>query len=89
MNNKVRTTYEEWQRAVRLYDEQLRDARRRGLSAIQIRDLTQGYLLAVDVAFARYKQAEAEEPGEKATDLLEAALRALKKPLPEGNGLIQ
>jgi hypothetical protein len=87
MNNKVRTAYEEWQCAVRRHDEQLREARRCGFSPTQIRDMTQGNLLALDVAFARYKQAEAE-PEHGAADLLEAALRALIKPFPDGPGSI-
>jgi hypothetical protein len=87
MNSKVLTTYEEWQRAVRQHDERFRDARRRGFSPSQIRDMTQGTLLALDVAFDRYKQAQAE-PERGAADLLEAALRALAKPFPDGHGSI-
>jgi hypothetical protein len=87
MTSKVRTTYEEWQRAVRLHDERLRDARRRGFSSTQIRSMTQGMLLAVDVAFARYKQAEAE-PQRGAADMLDAALRALAKPLSDASGSV-
>jgi hypothetical protein len=44
-------------------------------------------LLALDVAFARYKDAEAE-PEHGAADSLEAALRALVKPFPDGHGSI-
>jgi hypothetical protein len=87
MNSKALTTYEEWQHAVRRHDEQLRDARRRGFSPTQVRDMTQGTLFALDGAFARYKQAEAE-PEHGAADLLEAALRALVKPLTDGHGSI-
>jgi hypothetical protein len=87
MNSKVRTAYEEWQRAVRRHDERLRDVRRCGFSPTQIRAMTQGTLLALDVAFARYKAAEAE-PEHGAADLLEAALRALVKPFPDGHGSI-
>ncbi|HEY1947112.1 MAG TPA: hypothetical protein VGG97_08910 [Bryobacteraceae bacterium] len=82
----MRTAYEEWQRAVRRHDERLRDVRRCGFSPTQICDMTQGTLLALDVAFARYKAAEAEPEG--AADLLEAALRALVKPFPDGHGSI-
>ena len=87
MNTTVRSTYEAWQRAVREHDEQLRDLKRRGFTATQIREMTMGTLMTLDLAFARYKKAEAEaEHG--AADLLEAALRALVKPLPEDRGSV-
>jgi hypothetical protein len=88
MNSRVRSAYETWQLAVRRHDEQLRDARRRGFTPMQIRNMTQGALLALDVAYARFKKAEAEPEHEDA-DLLDAALRALAKPLPEDGSLIQ
>jgi hypothetical protein len=87
MNSRVRTRFEEWQSAVRSHEEQLRDARRRGFTPNEVRNMTQGTLLALDMAFARYKQAEAE-PEHGAADLLETALRALVKPLPEGHGFV-
>jgi hypothetical protein len=87
MNSKVRERYDEWQRAVRKHDEQLRNARRLQLSPTQIRNMSMGMLLAVDGAFARYKQAK-DESEHGTPELLEAALRALQKSAPEGPGSI-
>jgi hypothetical protein len=52
-----------------------------------MRDMTEGTLLALDAAYDRYKKAQAE-PDHGAADLLEAALRALAKPFPDGHGSI-
>jgi hypothetical protein len=88
MNSRVRTTYQEWQNAVHRHGEQLRDARRRRLTPIQIREATQGTLLAVDAAYERHKQAEAEQERGDATDMLEAALRAMSNALPKDQGSV-
>jgi hypothetical protein len=84
MNKKVHSTYEAWQSAVRQHQEQVRNAHGRGLSPIQNREMTEKALFAVDAAFARYKKAQAEPEHRNGGDLLEAALRALTLPLPEG-----
>jgi hypothetical protein len=88
MNSRVRTTYQEWQNAVHRHHEQLRDARRRGFTPTQIQETTQGALLAVDAAYERHKQAEEEQERGDATDMLEAALRSMSKPVPEGQGSV-
>ncbi|HMF75530.1 MAG TPA: hypothetical protein VK604_07690 [Bryobacteraceae bacterium] len=76
MNSKVRANYDLWQGAVRKHEEMIRNARGNGLTPSQVHNMSTVYLVAVDVAFARLKQAEAE-PERGPAELLKAAVRAL------------
>ena len=74
MNNKVRAAYDEWQSAVRQHQEQVRNAR----CGTQTHEMTGKSLFAVDAAYARYKQVQAE-PNHEMGDLLDALLGEMSR----------
>ena len=56
----VKDLYSQWQSAVQSHAALVRDARMHRLHADEIRELERSYLVRIDAAFARLKQAEAE-----------------------------
>lgn len=59
-NANIRTLYEQWQSAVEAHSEMMRTGKMSGLTARELDELGQAYVLRIDAAFARLKQAEAE-----------------------------
>lgn len=58
-NAQAEALYAEWQRAVIAHAGMVRDGRMRGLTIEEIGEIGCAYLLRIDMAYARYKQAEA------------------------------
>jgi hypothetical protein len=57
----IQDLYDAWQSAVRAHMNLIRDGRIRGLTSSEIDDIGHPYLLRIDAAFARLKQAEAQQ----------------------------
>jgi hypothetical protein len=54
----IQNLYNDWQSAVRAHDALVRDGRMRGLTMAEIDEIGCAYMLRIDAAFARLKQAE-------------------------------
>lgn len=57
----IQDLYAKWQREVRAHMNLIRDGRMRGLTSSESDDIGHAYLLRIDAAFARLKQAEAQQ----------------------------
>jgi len=57
----IQTLYDEWQSAVRAHVNLFREARMRGLTTAEIEEIAPAYVLRIDAAYARLKEAEARE----------------------------
>ncbi|HEY3938676.1 MAG TPA: hypothetical protein VGL97_14670 [Bryobacteraceae bacterium] len=57
-STNVSDCHKNWQSAVREYEQMIRAARGRGLSAQELQKVSRPYLLRVDAAYVRLKQAE-------------------------------
>jgi hypothetical protein len=64
----IQDLYDEWQRAVRAHVNLVRDGKMRGLTSSEIDNIGHAYLLRIDAAYARLKQAESQQ-GEAAIRL--------------------
>lgn len=58
-NANTHALYAEWQGAVAAHASLFRDGKMRGLTAEEIDELGRAYVLRIDVAYARLKEAEA------------------------------
>lgn len=58
-NPNLQTLYAEWQAAVTAHASLFREGKMSGLTAAEIDELGRVYVLRIDSAFARLKQAEA------------------------------
>jgi hypothetical protein len=54
----VSACHNNWQSAVREYEQMMREARMRGLNARELQKISRPYLLRVDAAYVRLKLAE-------------------------------
>lgn len=78
MNSKVILRRREWQEAVHKHKETTRDLRAQGRGQAEIQSMSWGSLMAVDVSYARLKDAEAEAELEQGTAaLFKLALRPI------------
>jgi hypothetical protein len=60
-NANVQSLHDEWQSAVQAHAAMISAGRSSGLTAGELDELARGYLLRIDAAFMRLKQAEAQE----------------------------
>jgi hypothetical protein len=58
-STNIKDLYDEWQSAVAAHAMLCRDGKMSGLTAEEIDELSRAYILRIDAAFARLKQAEA------------------------------
>ena len=61
--------HNEWQSAVSAYESLFRDGRMRGLSNAEINELSHAYVLRIDTAFTRLKQAEEHQAAQAAAQI--------------------
>jgi hypothetical protein len=59
-NTSIQALHAEWQSAVVAHASLIRDAKRSGLTPDEIDELGRTYVLRIDAAFARLKEAEAQ-----------------------------
>jgi hypothetical protein len=57
-STNVSECHKDWQSAVREYEQMMRAARGRGLTARELQKISRPYLLRVDAAYVRLKLAE-------------------------------
>jgi hypothetical protein len=57
----IQTLHDEWQSAVEAHAAMIRAGKASGLTARELDDLGRAYLLRIDAAFMRLKQAEEEQ----------------------------
>jgi hypothetical protein len=56
----IQNLFSEWQAAVRAHESLVRDGKMRGLTMAEIEEIGCAYVLRIDAAFARLKQAESQ-----------------------------
>jgi len=56
----IQDLYADWQSAVRAHESLCREGRMRGLTSKEIEEIGHAYVLRIDMAYARLKQAEAQ-----------------------------
>jgi hypothetical protein len=60
-NANIQTLHNEWRDAVEAHAAMIRAGKLNGLTAHELDELGRGYVLRIDAAFLRLKQAEAEQ----------------------------
>lgn len=71
-NANIEALHLEWQSAVSAHESMVRTGRMSGLSGQELDELGRAYVLRIDAAFVRLKQAEAEQSRLTAPILTEA-----------------
>jgi hypothetical protein len=60
-NADIQTLHGEWQSAVRAHEAMIRNGKMSGLSSAELDELGRAYILRIDAAFRRLKEAEAQQ----------------------------